>query len=116
MRMSRIGPALVALAVAGALALSAQPAGAAPGGGSAAPTCQAAGYQVAYGTPVVKEGFDAVPAGWTVTNRTPSGGWTFADAGGRGNLTGGSGGFAVVDSDNLGRGNTQDTDLVTPVL
>ena len=153
MRISRFGPALVALAVVGSLALSAQPAGAAPGGGSAAgkpapgpkaaatsrisgtvtdgsghgyalfakvevvdrpdlvtwtdavtgryaldvvpgtyrvkvtsaypgyvedvgdvdasadathnarltvaPTCQAAGYQVAYGTPLVKEGFDA---------------------------------------------------------
>ncbi len=58
----------------------------------------------------------STPAGWSVVNRTPSGGWQFNDPGGRGNLTGGSGGFAIIDSDSLGIGNAQDTDLVTPTL
>ncbi|MEV4759097.1 S8 family serine peptidase [Micromonospora sp. NPDC049559] len=80
--------------------------------------CTAAGYSVSVGTPLLAESFDttAKPAGWSVVNRTEDGGWTFEDLGRRGNLTGGSGGFAIVDSDQLGTGNTQDTDLVTPAL
>ncbi|MEJ3743312.1 S8 family serine peptidase [Actinomycetes bacterium KLBMP 9797] len=82
------------------------------------PACTAAGYAVSFADPVVSQTFDgtATPAGWQVVNRTPSGGWQFDDPGGRGNLTGGTGGFAIIDSDKLGSGNTQDSDLITPAL
>ena len=62
--------------------------------------------------------FDAptAPPGWTVVNNTTVGGWTFTDDGKRGNLTGGDGGFAIIDSDHLGSGNTEDTELRTPVV
>ena len=77
----------------------------------------AAGYSAVLGDPLLTETFDSgeTPAGWSVVNRTAGGGWAFTDAGDRGNLTGGSGGFAIVDSDQLGSGQTQDTDLVSPV-
>ncbi|HYN94008.1 MAG TPA: carboxypeptidase regulatory-like domain-containing protein [Pilimelia sp.] len=83
-----------------------------------AQACTAPGYAPAFRAPVLTESFDGgtAPAGWSVVNRTPSGGWQFDDPGGRGNLTGGTGGFAIIDSDDLGSGNTQDSDLVTPPL
>jgi N-acetylneuraminic acid mutarotase len=56
------------------------------------------------------------PSGWTVTNTTAAGGWEFDDPKPRGNLTGGSGGFAIVDSDFLGIGNTENTYLTSPVF
>ncbi len=57
----------------------------------------------------------STPVGWTVTNAANTvGGWAFTDAGARGNLTGGSGGFAIVDSDYYGAGHSQDTTLTTP--
>nr|WP_305788668.1 S8 family serine peptidase [Actinoplanes lichenis] len=83
-----------------------------------APACTAAGYSVSYGESVLTESFDstATPAGWSVVNRTDGGGWGFTDIGSRGNKTGGSGGFAIIDSDKLGSGKSQDSDLVTPAL
>ncbi len=83
-----------------------------------AATCTAPGYTTAAGALYINEAFESgtTPAGWSVVNRTPSGGWAFEDRGGRGNLTGGSGRFAIIDSDFLGIGNSQDTDLVTPTL
>ncbi|GLH97449.1 S8 family serine peptidase [Phytohabitans aurantiacus] len=82
------------------------------------PGCNAPGYQARFADPTTSESFDGTeaPAGWSVVNRTEMGGWEFDDPGNRGNLTGGSGGFAIIDSDALGSGNTQDTDLVTPPL
>ncbi|GAB3952047.1 hypothetical protein GCM10027614_55090 [Micromonospora vulcania] len=82
------------------------------------PTCAAPGYAGSFDAPLLSESFDGteVPAGWTVRNRTEGGGWTFTDLGERGNLTGGAGAFAIVDSDRLGADNTQDTDLVTPTI
>ncbi len=64
------------------------------------------------------ESFSAptAPPGWTVVNNTAAGGWTFTDDGRRGNLTGGDDGFAMIDSDHLGSGNTEDTELRTPVV
>lgn len=55
------------------------------------------------------------PAGWTVVN-TPPGGppWTF-ETDGAANTTGGSGGFALADSDRAGEV-AMDTELRTPVL
>ncbi|MEV6814544.1 S8 family serine peptidase [Micromonospora sp. NPDC051296] len=80
--------------------------------------CTATGYSGRFGTPLLTQSFDgtSAPSGWTVTNRTASGGWVFNDPRSRGNLTGGSGAFAIIDSDALGSGNTQDTDLIAPPL
>ncbi|MEV0213817.1 S8 family serine peptidase [Micromonospora sp. NPDC050695] len=82
------------------------------------PACTAAGYSGSFATPLLNEGFDAAgtPAGWTVRDRTGDGGWTFTDPGERGNLTGGSGTFAIVDSDRLGSDSTQDTNLISPTV
>ncbi|WP_370516938.1 S8 family serine peptidase [Micromonospora sp. HM134] len=78
--------------------------------------CVAAGYTGSLSAPLLSQSFDGTtaPEGWTVRNRTDKGGWVFNDPGARGNLTGGTGGFAIIDSDKLGTGNTQDTDLVAP--
>lgn len=83
-----------------------------------AAACLAAGYTINYSAPMISEPFDGTttPAGWSVVNRTTSGGWSFNDPGGRGNLTGGDGGFAIADSDDTGPGITIDTDLVAPAL
>jgi subtilisin family serine protease len=82
------------------------------------PACVAPGYRVGLSAPLLSESFDSTstPAGWSVVNRTDKGGWVFTDDGARGNLTGGSGGFAIIDSDHLGIGNHEDTDLITPPL
>ena len=42
--------------------------------------------------------------------------WRFDDPGDRGNLTGGTGRFAIMDSDYYGSAGQQDTSLVTPVI
>jgi N-acetylneuraminic acid mutarotase len=62
------------------------------------------------------ETFDSqtTPPGWSVINNTSAGGWVFNDPGNRGNQTGGSGGFAIVDDSYLG-GAALDTELVSPV-
>ncbi|MEV4069986.1 S8 family serine peptidase [Nonomuraea fuscirosea] len=84
-------------------------------------SCVARGYEV------IRDGstepFDAAtaPKGWTVTDVDPripnyahQPGWVFTDAGGRGNHTGGAGGFAIVDSLHSGKGHLQDTYLTSP--
>ena len=78
--------------------------------------CTAPGYQIRIDG--LQEAFEATttPPGWSVVNNTADGGWVFQDLGNRGNLTGGSGGFAIIDSDQLGVGRTQDSELRTPVL
>ena len=79
-------------------------------------TCAAPGY--VFNTSGITEDFDggALPDGWTVTDEADNGQvWTFDDPGGQGNLTGGEGGFAIVDSDDYGPGGVQDTSLVSPV-
>ncbi|GAB1340255.1 hypothetical protein ACE1SV_68450 [Streptomyces sp. E-15] len=66
---------------------------------------------------VADETFDdtsAPPAGWSVTGTPGTGkGWAFDDPGGRGNSTGGSGGFAVADDEQSG-GTPLDTSLTSP--
>ncbi|MET7971405.1 S8 family serine peptidase [Micromonospora sp. NPDC005305] len=65
------------------------------------------------------ETFDgaSVPDGWSVVDNAGTGQvWKFNDSGDRGNLTGGSGGFAIIDSDDYGSGGRQDTSLVSPVV
>ena len=80
-------------------------------------TCTAAGYSINYGEPFLSESFDdaATPDGWSVVNNTEHGGWVFDDPT-RGNLTGGTGSFAIADSDAAGSGTSMDTELVTPAL
>ena len=76
--------------------------------------CIAPGYAFAG----IYQAFDtgSTPAGWTVINNVGSLGWAFNDAGGRGNLTGGSGSFAIADSDHAGSGVSMDTELRSPVM
>lgn len=57
-----------------------------------------------------------LPVGWTVIDTAGTGAtWRFDDPGSRGNLTGGSAGFAIVDSDYEGNVNI-DTELRTPAF
>ena len=68
-------------------------------------------------TPVSSETFDnpTTPAGWSLVDSLGRGLlWSFDDPGARGNLTGGSGGFAIVDSDHANPSQFQDTSLVSP--
>ncbi|MGH8774165.1 MAG: carboxypeptidase regulatory-like domain-containing protein [Jiangellaceae bacterium] len=77
----------------------------------------APGYR--FGSDGVFEPFDAetVPQGWTVVDNVGNNQvWRFDDPGERGNLTGGAGGFAVVDNDFYGPGGSQNTSLVSPVI
>ncbi|MFH8473980.1 kelch repeat-containing protein [Streptomyces sp. NPDC018000] len=80
-------------------------------------TCSAAGYGLHYdGTTEPFDG-NATPSGWTVDDKVGKGQtWVFNDPGKRGNTTGGSGGFAVIDSAKYGYGNRQDSSLISPVM
>lgn len=80
-------------------------------------TCTAPGYRRGDGG--LHESFDdaSAPAGWSVVDHAGTGqGWAFDDPGDHGNHTGGSGGFAVLDSDAFGEGGEQDASLVTPAV
>ncbi|WP_345045868.1 carboxypeptidase regulatory-like domain-containing protein [Streptomyces sannanensis] len=80
-------------------------------------TCSAAGYGFHYAGPTESFNGGTTPSGWTVDDKVGNGQtWVFNDPGRRGNRTGGSGGFAIVDSSNYGHGNTQDTSLISPVM
>ncbi|MEO3869174.1 carboxypeptidase regulatory-like domain-containing protein [Nonomuraea sp. B12E4] len=81
-------------------------------------SCTAAGYRFGYGSPVITEAFESesVPDGWSVANATQNGGWAFTDPKNRGNLTGGTGKYAIADSDAAGSGTSIDTTLTTPSL
>ena len=73
---------------------------------------------------LLDEAFEGIfpPAGWLLSNTTTGCGapgvpdWTNTDPGARGNLTGGSGLFAVADSDSCGSGSIMNAQLWTPVL
>ncbi|MDX6330572.1 MAG: hypothetical protein QOI83_2955, partial [Streptomycetaceae bacterium] len=80
-------------------------------------TCSAAGYAFKYdGTTQTFDGTTA-PAGWTVDDKIGNGQtWVFNDPGKLGNLTGGLGGFAGIDSYHYGTGNSQDSSLISPVV
>jgi N-acetylneuraminic acid mutarotase len=80
-----------------------------------ASSCTAAGYQLGHAGQYQTFDGTTAPTGWTVTNNTADGGWEFDDPGQRGNLTTGTGGFAIVDSDHLGANKSQDTYLTSPV-
>ncbi len=80
-------------------------------------TCTAPGYR--FNVSGVTEDFNGtgLPEGWSVEDNLGNGEvWTFDDPGSRGNLTGGDGNFAVVDSDRYGGEGSQDTSLVSPVI
>jgi Kelch motif len=66
----------------------------------AASTCTAAGYAYEYhGAGTGFEGWSAAQDGWQVTDDAGSGKtWMFDDPAGKGNVTGGSGQFAIVDN------------------
>ncbi len=69
-------------------------------------------------TPILSETFDATtaPSGWSVIdNATTNAVWRFDDPATRTNQTGGSGNFAIADSDAAGS-ITMDTVLTTPVM
>ncbi|HWM74372.1 MAG TPA: S8 family serine peptidase [Nocardioides sp.] len=77
-------------------------------------TCTAPGYERPGG---LTEDFESsrTTDRWSVEDLADNGQtWTFGDIGGRGNLTGGTGRFAIVDSDHYGRDGTQNTALVSP--
>ncbi|MEV6162672.1 carboxypeptidase regulatory-like domain-containing protein [Streptomyces sp. NPDC052052] len=76
----------------------------------------AAGYTaVDDGTTEPFDSTTSAPEGWTVDNATgTTGGWVFDDPGNRKNTTGGTGAFAIVDSDKTGSGKTQDSTLTSP--
>jgi hypothetical protein len=79
-------------------------------------TCDAPGYD--YSVNGIYERFQSgeLPDGWTVTDDAGQGAeWAFDDPGGRGNLTGGSGAFAISDSDHAGFVDV-DTTLTSPVI
>ncbi|WP_405691671.1 carboxypeptidase regulatory-like domain-containing protein [Streptomyces sp. NBC_00057] len=79
--------------------------------------CNVAGYGRHYDG--ITESFDGttVPSGWTVDDKVGNGQtWVFNDPGQRGNKTGASGGFATLDSQRYGFGNSQDSSLISPVM
>jgi subtilisin family serine protease len=83
------------------------------------PSCTAAGYEFSPVETTYTQDFNAgaTPDGWSVVDNVGNGQvWTFDDPGARGNLTGGDGAFAIVDSDHYGSSGQQDTALVTPVF
>jgi hypothetical protein len=70
------------------------------------------------GSTFFNETFDSedLPAGWTTRDNEGNGKvWAFNDPDDRGNLTGGTGGFAIVDSDYIGSVDV-DTELRTPAI
>jgi hypothetical protein len=72
-----------------------------------------------YRTSEIYETFDfpETPAGWSIVDNAGQGQvWRFDDPEGWGNLTGGTGGFAIVDSYYYGPGGNQDTELRSPAM
>ena len=83
--------------------------------------CAAPGYQAKYSGTTQTFSAKSAPTGWTVSNVDPGlpgyahqPGWVFTNPGRRGNHTGGTGNFAVVDSDRSGPAHLQDTRLASP--
>jgi hypothetical protein len=66
---------------------------------------------------VINETFEGgLPTGWTVIDNAGTGAtWRFNDIAGRGNLTGGTGNFAIADSDYAGH-IAMNTELRTPPI
>ncbi|WP_123975522.1 carboxypeptidase regulatory-like domain-containing protein [Streptomyces sp. Ag109_O5-1] len=79
-----------------------------------AASCVAPGYRQTFSAPGQTFDGAAAPDGWTVTGAGAGHTWVFDDPGARDNLTGGSGGFAIADSDHYG--DDENTSLLSPVL
>ncbi len=79
-----------------------------------ASSCAAPGYQLTYNGLVQHFDTTSAPPRWSVVDNTGQGAWQFDDPGARGNQTGGTGNFAIVDSDYYGPDLTQDTELISP--
>jgi N-acetylneuraminic acid mutarotase len=82
-------------------------------------SCTAPGYAFAFGSPVLNQPFDGatMPAGWSTVDNAGNGEvWQIGDPENRGNLTGGSGNFADINSDFYGPSAHQDTSLLSPVF
>ncbi|MBO0868305.1 MAG: carboxypeptidase regulatory-like domain-containing protein, partial [Micromonosporaceae bacterium] len=86
--------------------------------------CTAIGYS-STATGGLSEGFDrgSLPHGWQVSNvdlgypgYSDQPGWVLTNPAGRSNSTGGTAGFAIVDSDHYGQFHYQDTYLTSPVV
>ncbi|MEU0785719.1 carboxypeptidase regulatory-like domain-containing protein [Streptomyces sp. NPDC006173] len=80
-------------------------------------TATAVGYTLERkGTTETFDSTTSAPQGWRVTNASGTdNGWEFDDPIQRGNATGGSGSFAVAESDNWPIGPHQDSQLISPV-
>ena len=79
--------------------------------------CRTPGYGVS-GTAVnVNFNDNSLPVGWSVVDYDVKNQvWRFDNPGGRSNLTGGTDGFAIVDSDYYGYNGRQSTGLRTPTM
>jgi N-acetylneuraminic acid mutarotase len=81
-------------------------------------SCTAPGYNLNYHL-AYNQPFDGstIPPDWTVVDAVGQGHkWQINDPEGNGNLAGGSGNFADINSDFYGSGNFQDTTLISPVI
>ncbi|MFI8003452.1 carboxypeptidase regulatory-like domain-containing protein [Streptomyces sp. NPDC086010] len=80
-------------------------------------TAKAAGYTLRRdGSTETFDSATSAPQGWSVANAPGThNGWQFDDPTQRGNGTGGSGSFAVVESDNGSIGPHQNSELISPV-
>ncbi len=80
--------------------------------------CSVPGY-IKNDTELFSESFDGttLPVGWSnIDNQGNGQVWQFNDPGAESNLTGGSGNFAIIDSDNYGSSGLQNTELRTPAI
>jgi carboxypeptidase T len=77
-------------------------------------SCTAADYSWAG----IQQSFDTtiIPTGWVTVTNVGVAGWSFNNPKSRTNLTGGTGNFAIADSDAAGTGVSMDTELRTPAL
>ncbi len=87
----------------------------------ASPSCTAPGYSFVAEELATTDFESGIPGDWTVTNNTlncavTDNQWNTNDPGGRTNLTGGTGLFAVADSDVCGSSVTYDSDMTTQVF
>jgi hypothetical protein len=85
--------------------------------------CAAIGYHPVLSGTTQHFTTTSAPKGWTVSNAnlhypgyTYTPGWQFTNPGKRANSTGGSGNFAIVDSDHDGALHYQDTTLTSPAV
>ena len=77
--------------------------------------CNTAGYSTSGS--IADFDNNQLPTGWTNYDYLGNGQvWQFDDPGNKGNKTGGTGGFAILDSDNYGGGGSQHTGLRTPMM